>query len=38
MSGDIRFPHSWQWELLKTFIRLEPASGQGPSAPLSISP
>ena len=18
------FPHSWQWELLKTFIRLEP--------------
>jgi ABC-type transport system substrate-binding protein len=21
------FPHSWQWELLKTFIRLQPAQG-----------
>ena len=23
------FPHSWQWELLKTFIRLEPAQAVG---------
>ena len=29
------FPHSWQWELLKTFIRLQPVA---PPVPASISP
>ena len=38
------FPHSWQWELLKTFIRLQPVGGSmaqqttTPPVPASISP
>ena len=38
------FPHSWQWELLKTFIRLQPVGGSmaqqttAPPVPASISP